>query len=251
MKQKTSSNGSISILVGVVLAILALVRGPAQTALLIITFAIWDLRMVLPRLRPMGRTRLSDSRAAAEQSQFSNRKVTNLLLYHVNYRITDYLKSAYPNVRWEWMTDNPAAFVVQGGTERIRIYGVEDYEYADVALDQMGGLHCSMVKVVPVQGNGQDAPSGQSPIDPQVWYELEGREILDGLIADLRSRCHSSLTLNEDGSVSIQPMDGEDKIARDIFACFPEKGAWPRLADVLAQEGLTADVQADHIAVSW
>ncbi len=146
---------------------------------------------------------------------------------------------------------DPVLFIVQGGTGRIRVYGVPDYEYADVALDKNGRLDCSMVKIVPVQGSGQGTPAGQTSPDPSVWYELEGRAVLDNLIADLRSRGHSSLTLNGDGSISFQPETGSLKTTKRAFATFPEPVYWPQLADVLAQEGLAADVQADHIAVSW
>ena len=107
------------------------------------------------------------------------------------------------------------------------------------------------MKIVPVEDRGQGAPSGRPSLDPQAWYELEGRDVLDGVIADLRSRGHSSLTLNEDGSISFQPEAGDRKTTKHAFASFPEPMYWSRLADVLAQEGLTANVQADHIAVSW
>ena len=126
-----------------------------------------------------------------------------------------------------------------------------DYEYADVTLDQKGSLNCSLVKIVPVQDNGQGAASSQPSPDPSVWYELEGRGVLDTLIADLRSRGHSSLTLNEDGSISFQPEAGSSKTTKHAFATFPEKVYWPRLADTLAQEVLSADVQDSRIVVSW
>ena len=48
-----------------------------------------------------------------------------------------------------------------------------------------------------------------------------------------------------------QPEAGGSKATKHAFASFPEPVYWPRLADVLNQEGLTTDVQADHIAVSW
>ena len=169
----------------------------------------------------------------------------------MNYRVSDYLKRAYPDARWEWMMPNPVLFIAQGGTGRIRVYGVPDYEYADVTLDKNGGLDCSMVKIVPVGNSGQGVSSGQPALDPSAWFELEGRDVLDGIIADLRSRGHSGLTLNEDGSISFQAEAGGRKATKRAFASFPEKVCWPRLVDVLAQEGLTADVQADHIAVSW
>lgn len=52
MKQKISLGSSISILVGIVIAILALVRGPVQTCLLLGAFILWGLWVVLTLLRP-------------------------------------------------------------------------------------------------------------------------------------------------------------------------------------------------------
>ncbi len=255
MKPNVSLASSTSILIGAVIAILALLRGAPQTVLLLLTFALWGLWVVLTLLRPSWRAnrdyRRREERAEKQQNTFAGKNLAGLLLCHVNYRVSDYLKRAYPDARWEWMMPDPVLFIVQGGTGRLRVYGVPDYEYADVTLDKNGKLECSMVKVVPVQGSGQGAPSGQSPADPSVWYELEGRGILETLIADLRSRGHSSLTLNEDGSISFQPEAGSLKATKRAFATFPAKVYWPQLADVLAQEGLTTDVQADHIAVSW
>ena len=254
MNQKISLGGSISILIGVVIAILALLRGPAQTVLLLVTFALWGLWVVLTPLRPAWRAnrayRSREERTAREQETFSGMNLAGLLLCHVNYRVSDYLRGAYPNARWEWTMSDPALFIAHGGTGRIRLYGVPDYEYADVTLDQKGGLKCSLVKIVPVQDSGQSAPSGQPSPDPSVWYELEGRATLDTLIADLRSRGHSSLTLNEDGSISIQQSTGGNT-TKHAFSSFPEKVYWPRLADTLAQEGLSADVQDSRIVVSW
>ena len=254
MKQKISLGGSISILIGVVIAILALLRGPVQTVLLLVTFALWGLWVVLTLLRPAWRAnrayRNREERTAREQETFSGMNLAGPLLCHVNYRVSDYLRGAYPNARWEWTMNDPALFIAHGGTGRIRLYGVPDYEYADVTLDQKGSLSCSLVKIVPVQDSGQGASSGWPSPDPSVWYELEGRAVLDTLIADLRSRGHSSLTLNEDGSISIQQSTGSNT-TKHAFATFPEKVYWPRLADTLAQEGLSADVQDSRIVVSW
>ena len=52
MKQKISLASSTSILIGAVIAILALLRGPAQTVLLLLTFALWGLWVLLAFLRP-------------------------------------------------------------------------------------------------------------------------------------------------------------------------------------------------------
>ncbi len=162
MKQKITLGSSISILIGVVIAILALLRGPVQTVLLLVTFALWGLWLMLALLRPAWRAnrtyRSREERAAREQEAFSGVNLARLLLCHVNYRVSDYLKSAYPNASWEWTMNDPTLFIARGGTGRIRVYGIPDYEYADVTLDQRGNLDCSLVQIVPVQGAAPISP---------------------------------------------------------------------------------------------
>lgn len=254
MKQKISLGGSISVLIGAVIAILALLRGPVQTVLLLATFILWGLWVLLTLLRPAWRDnrayRRQEELEAERRDYLSNRNVAQLLLCHVNYRVSDHLKKAYPNARWEWMMKDPILFIAQGGTVRIRLYGVPDYAYADVTLDQRGGLNCSLVKVVPMQDSGQQTQTGDQA-DPSAWYELEGQAILDSLVNDLSSRGHSSLTLNEDGSISIQPEDGGERTLRRRFSDFPKKAGWRKLAQVLEQDGLRADVWDSGIVVSW
>lgn len=50
MKQKVSIGASISVLIGAVIAILALLRGPARTVLLLVTFVIWGIWVALTLL---------------------------------------------------------------------------------------------------------------------------------------------------------------------------------------------------------
>lgn len=254
--------GSVSILIGVVIAILALVRGVWQTPLLIAAFAVWGLYLIfillLPALRSNRELRRREKRAerekrALEETNVTDAELSNKLLRNVSFRISDYLRSAYPNARWEWAIDYPAVFAAQGGTARIRVYGIPDFDYADVTMDHRSNLTCSLVKVVPVQGQGAEEalPPNQQPVDPQVWYELQGRKVLEALVADLNSRRYNKLFLNEDGSISIQPEDGETEPVQESFKSFPEKVYWPRLAQVLDQEGLSATVQDTCIQVSW
>lgn len=254
MKRTNPLWGSISILTGVVIAILALLRGPWATAPLIITFALWGMWLVWTQLLPAWRAnreyRRRERRQQETASEYSDGGVSLVLLRHVNHRISEHLRAVYPNAHWEWTMSDPALFVSYGGTGRIRVYGVPDYDYADVTLDRQGGLRCSLVKVAPLDGSQTDPPN-QQPLDPRVWYEFQGRSILENIIADLRSRGHSSLTMNEDGSICIQPAGGDQEMAKESFATFPEKVYWPRLAKVLEQEGLAADVQDTGILVSW
>lgn len=255
MKRTSPLWGSISILIGVVIAILSLLRGNWATVALITVFAVWGLWLIFTQLLPAWksnrtyRRRVRQSRDRQEAvSETSDSGMGLVLLRHVNHRISEHLRSVYPQARWEWTLADPTRFIAYGGTGRIRIYGIPDYDYADVTLDRQGGLRCSLVKVAPLEKT--PAPD-QQPVDPRVWYEMQGRSILEDLIADLRSRGHNSLTLNEDGSICIQPVAGGEEIKKNSFATFPEKVYWPRLAKVLEQEGLSTDVQDTKIQVSW
>ena len=86
MKQKVSLASSTSILIGVVIAILALLRGSVQTVLLLLTFALWGLWVVVTLLRPAWRAnsayRCQEERAAREQGEFAGRNLAALLLRH-------------------------------------------------------------------------------------------------------------------------------------------------------------------------
>lgn len=263
MKQKRSLWGSISILVGAVIVILALVREPWLTPLLIAVFALWGLWIILTQLVPLWRVeavrRQDEKETQRVQEELTAANVPDMgvaqtLLRHVNHRISAQLKSAYPDARWEWIVKNPALLAVQGGIGRIRVYGVPDFDFADVELDQRANLSCALVRAVPNgkadMGEVQSGPA-QQPIDPQVWYEVQGRNTLETLIGDLASRGHSCLTLKEDGSICVKPVEGGVDQVQSTFASFPSKVYWPQLVKVLEQEGLTAMVQDDCVAVSW
>ena len=244
MKQKKTIGSSIGLLTGAVIANLALVRGTWQVPLLIGTFAVWGLWLLWTQVFP---------RRTAQQKQAGgfNRQLAQTLLHHVNYRISDCLKAGYPKARWEWMMRDPALFVAQGGTGRIRVSGIPDYEYADVTVDQNGKLSCVLVKMVSVQETKQPAAPNEQKPDHEVWYEAQGRDALGKLAADLESRGHSALTVHEDGSIFIcSGADGKE-VKQGVLSGFPAKALWPKLAELLERDGLAASVQDNCIAVTW
>lgn len=257
MKRTSPIWGSISILTGIVIAVLALVRGPLEIVLLIAVFAAWGLWLIFTQLIPSWKSNReymcrvdAYRRQQKAASHGTDGQTRTVLLHHVNHRISERLKASYPKVQWEWTMPDPAAFVAYGGTGRIRVYGIPDYDYADVTLDGKGDLRCALVKLSPLEGEGSSG-SKKRPMAPNVWYEFHGRKLMESLVADLRSRGHSSMTLNEDGTISIQTVDGTEAAVKEAFPSFPEKVYWPKLAKVLEQEGLKANVQDTKILVSW
>jgi len=254
--------GSVSVLTGAVLAVLSLVRGKWEIPLLLAAFALWGLWVVLRLLRPSWRlnrvfreqARQTNRRQAALTSAgIANPQMAQMLLRHINYRVSAALKSAYPDAHWEWTMDDPALFAAQGGTGRIRVYGIPDYDYADVTLDQSGNLSCTLVKLEPIAGAGAPeaaAPNGQ-PLSPQAWYELRARDVLEQVVADLNSKGHSRLYLKENGELCIRPVEGGEFLSQGALKDFPPKTYWPKLVEVLTNAGLTAAQLDNCIQLSW
>ena len=243
MKKESPLWSSISLLIGIVIAILALIRGRMLLPLLLAVFALWLLWWLLTQALPLWRNnrayrakeaRLREQTAAAN----GGGQLADALLCHVNYRITAMLRAAYPNARWEWLADKPSRFAVEGGTARIRVYGIPDFDYADVKLDQKANLDCSLVKLSPLMPDSPDTqPPNRQPVNPRVWFETRGRAVLEALVTDLNSRGHSSLTVQENGEVFVQAKENEAEPAKETFLDFPEKVYWPQLVKVLEEEG--------------
>ncbi len=277
MMKKKSLWSSVSVLIVAVLAIMAFVRGSAQTWLLAISFTVWAVFAAVIFLVPFIKARIYHWKARQLHKKCERKNTqqkytvetgisdttSTVLLRHVNFRISAYLQSAYPESTWEWREEFPERIVSLGGTGRIALFGIPDFNFADVTFDQNAGIRCSLLKIVPLSkgtyadkgdlsvDGAESKPDAQkpNPIDPQVWYEVQGRKILETIIADLASRGHSGLTIKENGEISIKQADTE--ITKPAFESIPGKMYWPRLAKVFEREGLAADITAGGIALSW
>lgn len=251
MRKNTHVGRSISVLICSMIAILAFVRGPLEVPLLLTVFAVWALWMILPPLISARMHRYKDEQTQKAQAELleagmPNMETAQILLRHVNHRISAQLKSVYPEIQWEWREQNPVLLALRGGIGRIRIYGAPDFDFADVELDQNANLKCAFIKTL----SDSPAESSQPPLNPQMWYEKQGREVMDALIADLSSRGFNSLRLKEDGALCTILDDGEE-IAEGRLHSFLPKVYWPQLIKILHRNGLTASIQTDCILVSW
>lgn len=258
-RQKNLLWGSLPVLIVVVLAVLAFVRGKWELPLLAAIFGLWGLWAVWKLVIPAWREKRGRHKGAAQpEPRASEANATtgpdpvlvNLLLLHTNHRISAFLTGYYPNVRWEWKVTDPGRFVVTGGTGRIRVYGIPDYDYADVTLDQKARMKIVLLKIAPVAAPSPAAPETPA-LNPQVWFETQGRTVLERVVTELDSRGHKKAYLKEDGSLCVQPLEGGDEVTAERFPSFPEKVAWPRLVEVLKTNGLAA-IAMDHcIQVAW
>ena len=185
-------SGSITILIGAVIAIMALVRGPWQVWLLLGVFTLWGLWVVLilllPYMQQAKRHRQRQQRTRqlhAEGIQTRNFEIPDLgstssddlLIRHTNHRILAYLRSAYPQATFEWCEKQPEQLIRNGGTGRIRVFGIDEFDHADVTLDQNANIKCDMVKIVPLSKVG-----GETNEDDATHTNAAGTAIADQLL---------------------------------------------------------------------
>lgn len=264
MKNGKQTFGVTALLVAV-LAIMAFIRGPLQVWLLAGAFALWALWVIIPMIitaqkRSRRRQKRQAPPPAAKPRDFQvpdlSTPAEGVLLRHVNFRISAYLKSAYPNVTWEWEEKEPERIITRGGTARIKLFGVPDFNYANVIFDCKANINCDMMKIIPlseVAGAPTGAPAPQQnppqPTDPQVWYEMQARQVLEDLIADLHSRGHNGLTIKENGDICIKQADAE--VAAQTLKNFPARNYWQALVKVFEKEGMAAAVTETGLAVTW
>ena len=266
MNKKSTVTKSLSFLIVALLATTAFVREPWKIRAYLCAFSIfgiWILAVWLYRSKRHARFKP----VIARHFRAVKVKVTRtpdtggsspelVLLRHVNYRISAYLQSAYPGVTWEWCNKTPEKIAAGGGTGRIRLSGVPDFNYAEITLDTQARISCELLRIVPLsaaQVSGASttlkAPQPPQPVDPAVWYDIQGRGLLKTLVADLNSRGYSRLTIKENGDICVDEADGE--AVKDRFNNLPGKPFWPGIVKVFENSGLTASASDKGILVSW
>lgn len=152
-EEKTNSGSEISVFIVAVLAVMAFVRGKAQIWFLAGIFAVFAVRLTVKYLVPYLKTRKSSYEARRIQKKYDKQRrrdsmvfpdisdpVERVLLRHANFRISAYLQSAYPDATWEWCEEAPEKIIAKGGTGRIRLYGVPDFNFADITVNQNADL---------------------------------------------------------------------------------------------------------------
>lgn len=260
MKSDNTIRNGTSIFVGIIVAIAAFVRGALLLPLLLVACSVWGL-YVLHHLRGSLPEIPKKKEKAPRRAKFvvpdiEDEPLSDILLLHVNQRVTAALRTAGSNITWEWATKDPLVIVKEGGRCLIRVHGLDGFESAEVALDKQAHLRCELINTVPLRPNPTaDAtekpriPAETPPLpDPRIWYETEGRATLEGIVADLSSRGHHSMTVQEDGHIKLS--DGSTSALPELHS-FPPVGCWEKMKQVFAGDGLATEEISGKLVLSW
>lgn len=187
---------------------------------------------------------------------FSEQEV-EMMLCHISLRISDKLKSAYPQAVWQWKQKPSLKDILAGDTLRISVDDMEKYNHADVCFDRFGRIHVQPLVVGSFQSPEQDSspePENEEPkappiVDVSVWYELVGQKVLESLITELNAGGHTRLTIKENGDVVIR--QNKKELLKTTLDNFPGRNYWEELISTLEENELKARIAGDTLQVSW
>lgn len=178
------------------------------------------------------------------------------MLLHIALRITEKLKSAYPQSVWQWKDTPSLQDILAGGTVRILVENMDTYTHADISFDRFGRIHVEPMTIgafaEPSADNPDDAeetPPKPSVVDVRVWYELVGQKVLESQITDLNANGHTKLTIKENGDIVVNRQKKE--MLKGTLDSFPAKSYWEELVLLLAEDELKGKITGNTLQVSW
>lgn len=163
MRRFQKLRSSATLLIIAILAVMCFTRGTLQVVLYGISFAVWSVyaikTFVMPAIeRYRYRCEVKQGMCDREKklaNTLENSKLSHLLLCHVNHRITGHIKSIYPDATWKWTVSNPIGIMTNSGIGRIELFGVKDYNFADITFDNDANIEFSLLKVTSMKTASQ------------------------------------------------------------------------------------------------
>ena len=207
----------------------------------------------------------ADTEPAAPAKTAPDSRETETMLLHISLRITEKLKSAYPQSVWQWKDTPSLQGILAGGTVRILVENMDAYTHADISFDRFGRIHVEPMTIgsfAEPSGNGTSAgpgtgdadaaeemPPEPSVVDVRVWYELVGQKVLETQITDLNANGHTKLTIKENGDIVVNRQKKE--VLKGTLDSFPAKSCWEELVLLLAEDELKGKIAGNTLQVSW
>ena len=214
---------------------------------------------------PVPKADTEPAEPAAPAKPAPDSRETETMLLHISLRITEKLKSAYPQSVWQWKDTPSLQGILAGGTVRILVENMDAYTHADISFDRFGRIHVEPMTIgsfAEPSGNGTSAgpgtgdadaaeemPPEPSVVDVRVWYELVGQKVLETQITDLNANGHTKLTIKENGD--IVGYNQKKEMLKGTLDSFPAKSCWEELVLLLAEDELKGKIAGNTLQVSW
>lgn len=178
------------------------------------------------------------------------------MLQHISLRITEKIKSAYPEATWQWESSPCLSEILSGNSFRITTDSMDCYTHADIHFDQFARIRITplIIGEFATPENIAPAPDTEEAkeppiVDVQSWYELLGRQVLETVITDLNAGGHRRLSIKENGDIIITR--NKKEALKGTLEHFPPKNYWNEFLHLLEEDELQGKAEKDHIVISW
>lgn len=222
--------------------LMIIIAGIAGLSLSLLANAIPHLNLYWPRKPKRRKTHFS-------QDDNSDSGLEALLLCQISHRITGKLQSAYPKATWNWERQPIVSEFLDGTILRIQTKNTNEFNHAELCMDQYGNLRLQMLVIEPLKKSDETQKPAEQSVDPQAWYDLIGRSILEKVIQDVHSRGYQKLFINKQGELYIT--EGDKKEVKETFEHFPPKVHWAALTDILKSDELAAVETDNGLELTW
>lgn len=176
-----------------------------------------------------------------------------IMMRHISNRISEKLKSAYPEATWQYAPEPALGYILNGGTVRIETENTGTYDHADIQFDKYAKLQIQMLIIGEFASQNTKAvsskPSTPPIIDVEAWYRLIAQNILDNAVTDANAKGHKKLYIKENGDIITK--SGNKQKLIDTLSHFPGKNYWKELQDILTADDLTGSIDKDQFVISW
>lgn len=282
---KTKKLASFSSLAGGTLLILAFFRGTTSQLLLIGYFCLWAIIWLVSWMkRPLADHPVQPSfwenlfgADADEEASNASCDTHALLLQHVEARITELLRSVYPQAEWHWCEEDPEEIIESGNVAWITTKNTGEFREATLCFEEPGDLKLEFIQTAslrsmipctaelnqarssaPVLGFAPPPEAAAPPEahqepkqeDVQLWYSLIGQKALSEIITELNIRQCSQIAIDPNGQVTFTSADGHPQKGKTLEQ-MPSPAHWEELKRLLEQQDLEVSIQEDQLSLAW
>lgn len=190
---------------------------------------------------------------AAAKPQSIDPETEAVMLRHINFQITEKLQGAFPSAVWRWETEKPLGQAVKGGSARIRLSGVPDWNFADVRFERSGRIRLEMLSLRSLEEIGQQqaksAPTADGDaVNLRDWYDLSASAVVRAAIDEVYTRGYRELRIAEDGALYV--LEQQEQVGQGRLSYLPSKKLWADLVPFFEEDDITAMVE-DDILLTW
>lgn len=258
-------NKGLTTLLGVVILVAAIARGNALYICLGIVAAVWigtliwgnrsSMKRFFAKLKAKHTAKKAVPVASVSSTEKTDSQVQTVLperalIRHINYRITDKLRSSYSEAFWEWDEKPTVSFITEGGRRRIKLCNAGEYNFAEVTLDKFSNISLDLLKVVPCVQAEPDKVVSDYPVDVEAWYTTRAQEVLEDVIGELNTHGINCLEIDVNGEIVTQ--EGEKRVTHGKLENMPAESYFKSFAQMLTDKfELQASVDNEIVKVSW